>query len=86
MGVYLVGLKIGKEALTLASQDPDSRVVLLQDGLYLDVSVLGEREIYAIEEEVRIRGLEALLPENVKRISYGDLLELIVQNKVFNFA
>ncbi len=87
MALYLIDKPYGENGLALAEIDEEAKVVLIQDGVYLNVERLAnKREIYAIEEDLRKRGLLNLLPPYIKRISYSELIDLIVENKVFNFA
>ncbi|MFQ5382035.1 MAG: DsrH/TusB family sulfur metabolism protein, partial [Dehalococcoidia bacterium] len=57
-------------------------------GVYVDVSALeaAGRPLYAVEKDIEKRGLSGRLPESVHRIGYDDLVDLIVENKVVNFA
>ena len=43
-------------------------------------------EIFAIADDVTKRGLASLLDSRIKVIEYGDLVDLIVADKVYNFA
>lgn len=86
MGLYLVDKFYGQTGLTLASADKEAKVVLLQDGVYLDTSRLSGAEVYAISEDIEKRGLQKVVPSSVKRIGYDELVDLIVDNKVYNFA
>jgi len=86
--LYLIDQSIGGNALALAAGDSDAVVVLVQDGVYLDVSQLGKagRPVYAIKRDIERRGLEKRVPGEVKRIGFDDLVDLIIENKVVNFA
>ena len=86
MGLYLVDKLYGQTGLTLASADKEAKVVLLQDGVYLDTTQLPGAEVYAISEDIEKRGLQEVVPSSVKRIGYDKLVDLIVDNKVYNFA
>ncbi len=86
--LYLVDKPTGAEALALAQADAGAAVVLIQDGVYLDVAPLGAAgvKVYAVKRDVELRGLGNRLPASVKRIDYGELVDLIVANKVVNLA
>ncbi len=86
MAIYLVDRNKGKLALELCKEDPEAKVCLIQDGVYLNIEELeGKRAVMAIEAEIKRRGLDSLLPSWVERIDYPRLLELILQEKVYNF-
>mgnify|MGYP001559073143 FL=1 len=84
--LYLIHKKSSAEALALAQEDKEALVVLLQDGVYLDVSSFNKAQVYAIKWDVDIRGLNQRIPGTVKLISYHDLVDLIVANKVVNLT
>ena len=84
--LYLIHKKSSAEALALAQEDREAVVVLLQDGVYLDISSFNKTQVYAIKWDVDIRGLNQRIPGTVKLISYHDLVDLIVANKVVNLT
>lgn len=86
--VYLVDRPFGQNGLNLALIDREAKVVLIQDGVYLDVASLhaAGTTIYAIERDVEKRGLWDRLPGYVSVIGYGRLVDLIVGNRVANFV
>jgi sulfur relay protein TusB/DsrH len=86
MAVYLVDRPQGEEALSIAALDPDAQIVLIQDGVYLDTKAVAEKAVYAVAEDVKRRGLVGQLPTYVKLIDYGEVIDLVVANKVVNFA
>ena len=87
MALYLIDKPFGENGLALAEADDEAKIVLIQDGVYLKMSnALLKKGVCAIAEDVKRRGLEARLPSAVKRIDYSELVDLIVENKVFNFA
>ncbi len=85
--VYLIDQPAGGAALDLATRDGDAIVVLIQDGVYLDVSGLRKagRPLYAVKRDVEKRGLGSRL-DGVKAIGFDGLVDLIMANKVVNFA
>ena len=86
MAVYLIDRPQGEEALALAALDADAHVVLIQDGVYLDTKPVADKPVYAVAEDARRRGLVGRLPSYVKLIDYGEVIDLVVANKVVNFA
>jgi sulfur relay protein TusB/DsrH len=56
------------------------------DGVHLDISALNRAQIkvYAIRQDVSKRGV--VLPGYVQVIDYGQFVDLIIENKVINFA
>ncbi len=86
--LYLIDKPAGELALALAAADGEAKVVLIQDGVYLDAGPLraAGREVYAVKRDVEVRGLLGQLPSFVREIDYGQLVDLIVDNKVINFA
>ncbi|MCL5027211.1 MAG: DsrH/TusB family sulfur relay protein [Chloroflexi bacterium] len=76
----------GENALALAKDDREAKVVLVQDGVYLETGMLNRAQIkvYAIRQDVQRRGVT--LPGYIQIIDYGQFADLIVENKVINFA
>ena len=83
MALYLINLPFAKEGLEMAKRDSEAKVVLIEDGVYVDAS--GAGEVYAIKEDVEKRGVGSRVG-NAKVIDYDELVDLIVDNKVVNFA
>ena len=86
--LYLVDEPFGGNGLALAAKDDEAVVVLIQDGVYLDVSALAKagRPVYAMKRDIERRGLGKRLPDAVKAIGFDQLVDLIVAHKVANFA
>ncbi len=86
--LYLIDKPNGENALALAALDGDAKVVLIQDGVYLDAGAANQNgaKVFAIAKDVEKRGLKARIPSYVEVIDYGKLVDLIVDNKVINFA
>ncbi|ADB62792.1 hypothetical protein Htur_3937 (plasmid) [Haloterrigena turkmenica DSM 5511] len=80
--LYLIDEPMADIGLRTAADDPDAAVVLIQDGVFLSPD-LGS-ELYAVEKDVDVRGVD--LPDEIERITYGDLIEMIVENEVKNFV
>lgn len=86
--LYLVDQPFGSNGLALAARDEEAIVVLVQDGVYLDVSEPSKagRPVYAVKRDVERRGLGNRLSDSVKSLEFGELVDLIVAHKVVNFA
>lgn len=86
--LYLIDKKAGPEALELAQADKGAQVVLIQDGVYLDAQAVNAAggKVYAVKRDVELRGLGGRLPSFAQQIDYGQLVDLILANKVINFA
>lgn len=86
--LYLVDQLFGGNGLGLATQDEEAIVVLIQDGVYLDVSALSKagRRVYAVKRDVERRGLTKHLTDSITPIGFDGLVDLIVAHKVVNFA
>jgi len=86
--LYLLDQPSGSNGLALAARDDEAIVVLIQDGVYLDVSEIGKagRPVYAVKRDVDRRGLGKRLSNGVKAIGFDELVDLIVAHKVVNFA
>lgn len=88
--LYLIDLPYGKNGVNLAIQGAksgDSKIVLIQNGVYLDgldeIKDAGV-EILAIKSDAKDRGLS--LPDYVKLVDYGELVDGVLEDKVANFA
>jgi len=86
--VYLVDKKFGDNSLRIAEQDKNAEIVLIQDGVYLDVKEIENsgNKVYAVKADVEKRGYNEMLSKNIELIDYGKLVDLILANKVVNFA
>ncbi len=86
--VYLIDKKFGNNSLRIAEQDKNAEIVLIQDGIYLDVKKNEDsgNKVYAVKDDVEKRGYNELLSKNIELIDYGKLVDLILANKVINFA
>jgi sulfur relay protein TusB/DsrH len=85
--LYILDKPFGENGLSLAMGDSSAVVVLIQDGVYLNCSGLRAAgiEIHAIRRDVESRGQGGRLSD-VHVIDYGQLVDLVVANKVINFA
>jgi sulfur relay protein TusB/DsrH len=86
MALYIFDAPYFKNGIPYSLMDKEAKILLLHDALYMDLGPLSEREIYVLKDEVEPRGLSAVLPESVKRIDYGEAIDIIMANRVINFA
>jgi sulfur relay protein TusB/DsrH len=86
--VYLIDKKFGNNSLRIAEQDKNAEIVLIQDGIYLDVKRNEDsgNKVYAVKDDVKKRGYNELLSKNIGLIDYGKLVDIILASKVVNFA
>ena len=83
--LYILKGQAGKKGIDLARLDPDARVVLIEDGVYLDVTpLLGKAKLFALKRDVEKRGLSGRL-EGVELVDYGGLVDLVEMDRVVNF-
>ena len=85
--LYLLGDKIiGSVGVEYAQMDAEAIVVLIKDGVYLDVEAFEGKKIYAMGEDVKRRGMDGRLKDKAEIIGYDKLVDLILENKVVNFV
>jgi tRNA 2-thiouridine synthesizing protein B len=86
--LYLIDKPLADVGLRTARTDPDARVVLLQDGVLLAAeggSPLDvDAPVSAVATDVDVRGVD--LRAGVDRITYDDLVSLIVDREVRSFV
>ncbi len=82
--LYILKELSSRKGINLALNDNDARVVLIEDGVYLDISPLkGKAKIYALRKDLESRGLLDKLV-GIEIIDYSDLVDLIEENRVVN--
>ena len=86
--LYLIDKPFADSALGLVREDSAAAVVLLQDGVYLSVEpvLAAGKKVYAIGRDVERRGLSGRISNSVRLIDYHQLVDLLLANKVLNFA
>ncbi|VAX21689.1 hypothetical protein MNBD_NITROSPINAE04-12 [hydrothermal vent metagenome] len=85
--LYMIDANFKKIGLEYAKMDPEAKVVLIQDGVFTKGEDLPDGpEIYAVKEDVERRAIGKRLGDKVKLIDYGELVDLLMSNKVINFA
>lgn len=68
-----------KRGLKLA-RDMGADIVLIQNGVYLQEGIQGfssPGSIFALEEDRRMRGLKGGIKDNLKNITYDELVDLL---------
>ncbi|MBI3180935.1 MAG: hypothetical protein HYZ28_02195 [Myxococcales bacterium] len=85
MALYLIDKPFASDGLELAALDPEAKIVLIQDGVYLDASRFPGK-VFAVKSDAERRGVAGRLPASVRRIDHAELVDLIVAEKVYNFA
>lgn len=80
--LYLIDKPLADLGFRAASQDPDARTVLLQDGVLLEPALDGPT--YAVRRDVEVRGAD--LPEDIEPISYDKVIELVFEHEVRSFV
>ena len=85
--LYLLGDKItGAQGLKYAQIDAEAIIVLIKDGVYLDIASIQDKKIYAMGDDIQKRGMEDRLKDQAEIIGYEQLVDLVLENKVANFA
>lgn len=86
MAIYLIDKKYADISFDLALNDKKAKVVLIQDGVYLDVSkIVKKRKVYMIKDDLEKRGIKKV-PDKVEILTYKQLLDKIEKEEVFNFV
>ncbi|MFP4496836.1 MAG: DsrH/TusB family sulfur metabolism protein [Vulcanimicrobiota bacterium] len=86
MVVYLINKQCADFALGLYENNKEDKLVFMFDGVYLKPGQIAEgKEIYFLEKDVRKRNLSDL-PENIKLISYDELIDMMESEPVYNFV
>ena len=86
MALYILDKPYCENGIPYAQLDEEAKVLLLHDGIYIDLERLAGKEIYVVEEEAAMRGMAKSLPESIKKIDYSGVIDLILDNRVINFA
>jgi hypothetical protein len=86
MALYIFDAPYHKNGMPYALKDSEAKILLLHDALYIDGALLADKEVYVLTPEVEQRGLSTIIPGSFKKIDYGEAIDLIMANKVINFA
>jgi len=81
--LYLCTSKASETAIRLAA---GGALVLLQDAVTEAARVPEDMTCYALADDVERRGLAAHFPTNIRRITYAQLVDLILQQPVVNLG
>jgi sulfur relay protein TusB/DsrH len=85
MSLYLIDRRNGDLGLDLAQKDENSKIVLIQDGVYLNVNpVKGIKEVFYVKNDLVKRGIEKL-PEGAVVVDYDELIGMMESENVINF-
>lgn len=85
--LYLLGDRIiGPVGLQHAQMDDDAIIVLIKDGVFLDLKAVKGKKIYAIDEDVKRRGMGERLKDKAEVIGYDKLVDLVLEHKVANYV
>ena len=85
--LYLLGDRIiGPTGLQHAQMDDDAIIVLIKDGVFLDLQSVQGKKVYAIDEDVKRRGMGERLKDKAEVIGYDKLVDLIFEHKVANYV
>jgi len=80
--LYLIDKPMAEVGLRTAAEDPEARIVLIQDGVYLSPDV--DAPVSAVARDVAVRGVD--LPPDIDRIPYDDVVAAIVEQEVKSFV
>ena len=85
MTIYLTDEPFAETCIAYAAEAPDSRVVLLQDAVYLARRPGLPPRTYVISDDVTRRGLEGSIDAGVKVIGYDGLVAMMETERVVCF-
>jgi len=80
--LYLVDKPMAELAFRTAAGDEAARVVLIQDGVFLNPDL--KVPTYAVREDVEVRGVD--LPPGVEPVSYDRLIQMLLEHEVRSFV
>lgn len=80
--LYLVDKPLADAGFRAARDDPDARIVLLQDGVLLEPDL--DVPTYAVHRDADVRGVD--LPPDIEPVAYDELVELLFAHEVKTFA
>jgi hypothetical protein len=82
----LVSRETVVEARNLLENVPDTAVLLLGRAVMLPGSLFGDREVFAVMEEIRDLGLEGKVSPAVKALPAREIVDLLLQRRIFNLG
>lgn len=80
--LYLIDKPMAEIGLPTADGDPEAHVILIQDGVYLEPDI--DAPVSAVARDVDVRGVS--LPPDIDRISYDEVIEILVEQEVRTFV
>lgn len=84
MSLYLIDRRNGDIGLDLANMDENSKVVLIQDGVYFEVApIQGRKQVFYVKNDLAKRGIDKL-PEGAVIVDYDELIDLMENENVIN--
>jgi sulfur transfer complex TusBCD TusB component (DsrH family) len=83
--LYLVDEPFASLAFAYAALDPSTRIVLLQDGVYVAKKGAFRGEVYYIGDDATRRGLTGAFPSGAHPIGFDELMVMMENDKVVNF-
>lgn len=84
--LYVVGREPAVEARHLLEVEQEAGVLLLGRAVMLPASLFGDREVFAVSEEIRELGLEGKVSPTVKALSAREVVDLLLQRRILNFG
>ena len=92
MGKTLILMSDTDEAgieLALSAADQEIAICLMQNAVYLsakgkkllDSFISQNKKVYAIENDVNLRGLKGLVYPEVKLLDYGQVIDLVLEHE-----
>ncbi|WP_336330202.1 hypothetical protein [Haloarcula sp. CGMCC 1.2071] len=80
--LYLIDKPMAEIGLRTADGDPEAHVILIQDGVYFEPDI--DAPVSAVARDVDVRGVS--LPPDIDRISYDEVIEILVEQEVRTFV
>jgi tRNA 2-thiouridine synthesizing protein B len=85
MTIYLMDEPYADVGLSYAANDPEARVVLVQDAVYLARGGGLKGRVYAIADDVSRRGIGGSIDSGVGLIGYDELVKMMEAERVVCF-
>ena len=57
--------------------DPEDAVLLIEDGVYLAHQAISGAALYALEPDLRARGLSPLIHKSIRPVTFDDFVGLV---------
>ena len=82
----LVGREAVTEARHLLENLPEAGILLLGSAVMLPGSLFGEREVFALAEEIQALGLEGKVSPTVKALPAWEVVQLLLDRQILNLG